>query len=225
MQIERHKERLAKRAERAAALAASQPTPATVPPKATETAPVSGTESTPRPAPVATPTNTSLHPSLPAKPVATPAPKPAQDPQPALVSVPEPSPAPPPTVYARPSPPTDPKIIKHEEVRCFSVVLVLAFTNPYKLSQNKQRIAWLALRAAREQHLNLFGRIGTGDIEQLVEEIEAAKQKETVQLLRDPPPEETGSASPLVAVPTTAEDLKPVEKADGEGDVKMEGER
>ncbi|SJL06435.1 uncharacterized protein ARMOST_09772 [Armillaria ostoyae] len=205
MQIERHKERLAKRAERAAALAASQPTPATVPPKATETAPVSGTESTPRPAPVATPTNTSLHPSLPAKPVATPAPKPAQDPQPVLVSVPEPSPAPPPTVYARPSPPTDPKIIKHEE--------------------NKQRIAWLALRAAREQHLNLFGRIGTGDIELLVEEIEAAKQKETVQLLRDPPPEETGSASPLVAVPTTAEDSKPVEKADGEGDVKMEGER
>ncbi|KAK0246498.1 THO complex subunit 1 transcription elongation factor-domain-containing protein [Armillaria nabsnona] len=174
MQIERHKERLAKRAERAAALAASQPTPATVLPKAAEVAPVSGTESTPRPAPVATPTNPSLHPSLPAKPVATPAPKPAQDPQPALVSVPEPSPAPPPTVYARPSPPTDPKIIKHEE--------------------NKQRIAWLALRAAREQHLNLFGRIGTGDIEQLVEEIEAAKQKETVQLLRDPPPEETGSA-------------------------------
>ncbi|KAK0199086.1 THO complex subunit 1 transcription elongation factor-domain-containing protein [Armillaria mellea] len=159
MQIERHKERLAKRAERAAALVASQPTPAMIPPKATETAPASGTESTPRPAPVATPTNTSLHPSLPAKPVATPAPKPAQDPQPALVSVPEPSPAPPPIVYARPSPPTDPKIIKHEE--------------------NKQRIAWLALRAAREQHLNLFGRIGTGDIEQLVEEIEAAKQKET----------------------------------------------
>ncbi|KAK0500742.1 THO complex subunit 1 transcription elongation factor-domain-containing protein [Armillaria luteobubalina] len=177
MQIERHKERLAKRAERAAALAASQPTPATVLLKATEAAPVSGTESTLRPAPVATPTNPSLHPSLPAKPVATPAPKPAQDPQPTLVSVPEPSPAPPPTVYTRPSPPTDPKIIKHEE--------------------NKQRIAWLALRAAREQHLNLFGRIGTGDIEQLVEEIEAAKQKETVQFLRDPLPEEIGSASPL----------------------------
>ncbi|KAK0233860.1 THO complex subunit 1 transcription elongation factor-domain-containing protein [Armillaria fumosa] len=225
IQIERHKERLTKRVERAAALAASQPTPATVPPKATEAAPVSGTESTLRPAPFATPTNPSLHPSLPAKPVATPAPKPAQDPQPTLVSVPEPSPAPPPTVYTRPSPPTDPKIIKHEEVRCFSVVLVLAFTNPYKSSQNKQRIAWLALRAAREQHLNLFGRIGTGDIEQLVEEIEAAKQKETVQFLRDPLPEETGSASPLVAVPTTAEDSKPVEKADGEGDVKMEGER
>ncbi|KAK0466275.1 THO complex subunit 1 transcription elongation factor-domain-containing protein [Desarmillaria tabescens] len=177
VQIERRKRQLAQQAERAAALAASQPTPAPVPPKTPETAPVSGTESTLRPAPVATPTNSSLHPSLPAKPVATPTPKPAQDPQPAPVSIPEPSPVPPPTVYTRPSPPTDPKIIKYEE--------------------NKQRIAWLALRAAREQHLNLFGKIGTGDIELLVEEIEAAKQKETVQLLRDVPPEDTGSASPL----------------------------
>ncbi|KAG7452092.1 UDP-glucose 4-epimerase [Guyanagaster necrorhizus] len=175
-QIEQRKKQIARQAERVAALATSQPILAPVPLKMSETALVSGIESTPRPAPVATPTNPSLHPSLPAKPVATPAPKPAQDPQTAP-PVPEPSPTPLPAIHARSSPPTDPKIIKYEE--------------------NKQRIAWLALRAAREQHLNLFGRIGTGDIELLVEEIESAKQKEIVQPLRDAPPEETGSASPL----------------------------
>ncbi|KIY73416.1 hypothetical protein CYLTODRAFT_365962 [Cylindrobasidium torrendii FP15055 ss-10] len=36
----------------------------------------------------------------------------------------------------------------------------------------KQRYAWLALRAARDKHLNLFSKIGTGDIEKLIEGIE-----------------------------------------------------
>lgn len=47
--------------------------------------------------------------------------------------------------------------------------------------QSKQRWAWLALRAARDQHLSLFGKIGTGDIEQLANEIE----KETQQQLEE----------------------------------------
>lgn len=38
--------------------------------------------------------------------------------------------------------------------------------------QNKQRWSWLALRAARDQHLQHFGKIGTGDIEALAQEIE-----------------------------------------------------
>lgn len=54
--------------------------------------------------------------------------------------------------------------------------------NPYasdpqiaKLEENKQRIAWLALRVAREKHLRLFPRIGYGDIELLQTEIERFK--------------------------------------------------
>ena len=43
--------------------------------------------------------------------------------------------------------------------------------------QNKQRWAWLALRAARDQHLQHFGKIGTGDIEALAQEIEKGNLK------------------------------------------------
>lgn len=38
--------------------------------------------------------------------------------------------------------------------------------------QNKHRLAWLALRTAREQYLAHFGKIGNGDIIQLATEIE-----------------------------------------------------
>lgn len=43
---------------------------------------------------------------------------------------------------------------------------------PDTSNQNKQRWAWLALRAARDQYLQHFGKIGTGDIEALAQEIE-----------------------------------------------------
>ena len=53
------------------------------------------------------------------------------------------------------------------------------------IQQNKLRTSWLALRTARENHLHLFGKIGTGDILLLAAEIakeakerEEAKEKE-----------------------------------------------
>lgn len=48
--------------------------------------------------------------------------------------------------------------------------------------KNKQRLAWLCLRLARETHLSLFGKIGTGDIVKLAEEIEKAKEQSLDQV-------------------------------------------
>ncbi|CAK5264349.1 unnamed protein product [Mycena citricolor] len=89
-----------------------------------------------------------IHPSLPAKPGT-----PALSAAPALPDPVAPAPAPVVIPVVAPAPSTDEMIIKFEE--------------------NKQREAWLALRAARDQHLQHFGKIGTGDIELLVKEIEA----------------------------------------------------
>ena len=44
-----------------------------------------------------------------------------------------------------------------------------------KYEENKQRWAWLALRTARDQYLQHFGKIGTGDIVALAQEIEREK--------------------------------------------------
>ncbi|KAF8131614.1 THO complex subunit 1 transcription elongation factor-domain-containing protein [Boletus edulis] len=43
---------------------------------------------------------------------------------------------------------------------------------------NKQRWSWLALRTARDQHLQHFGKIGTGDVLLLAQEIDAEKERE-----------------------------------------------
>lgn len=45
------------------------------------------------------------------------------------------------------------------------------------MPQAKQRLSWLALRAARENHLHHFVKIGTGDIVKLAEEIENQKRE------------------------------------------------
>ncbi|KAF8641070.1 hypothetical protein AX17_000714 [Amanita inopinata Kibby_2008] len=103
----------------------------------------------------------SLHPSLPARPTLG-IPKPT-DTSPARSS-------PAPNVHAgapTPALPPDPWI-GDEQIA--------------KYEENKQRWAWLALRTARDQHLQLFGKIGTGDVEVLAQEIEKEKQeKEKVQ--------------------------------------------
>jgi hypothetical protein len=96
--------------------------------------------------------------------------------------------------------------------------------------QNKQRWAWLALRTARDHHLQHFGKIGTGDIELLAKEIEAEK--------RVPKGEElavaeevglVGSASPMTSsskILVAASDMVTPDVASGQktedGDVKME---
>ncbi|KAI6133645.1 THO complex subunit 1 transcription elongation factor-domain-containing protein [Pisolithus croceorrhizus] len=46
-----------------------------------------------------------------------------------------------------------------------------------KFEENKQRWAWLALRMARDQYLQHFGKIGTGDVLLLAQEIEAEKRE------------------------------------------------
>ena len=50
--------------------------------------------------------------------------------------------------------------------------------------QSKQRWTWLALRTARDQYLQHFGKIGTGDILQLAQESENEKI-EREKALRD----------------------------------------
>ncbi|THH31953.1 hypothetical protein EUX98_g2251 [Antrodiella citrinella] len=175
--IEMRKKQLTKRAEqiaaaraKAAAAAASQPKE--VPPvvKTTPT-PSSSQEtmnvvSTP-PASItrAAPPLTPLHHPLPAKPGTTPVKSlvavESTPPAPATPTpAPVPTPVPAPVVVAAPEPvpvvlPPDDQIIRAEE--------------------SKQRWSWLALRTARDTHIQQFGKIGTGDIILLAQEIENAK--------------------------------------------------
>ncbi|THV06472.1 UDP-glucose 4-epimerase [Dendrothele bispora CBS 962.96] len=67
-----------------------------------------------------------------------------------------------------------------------------------KAEESKQRWSWLALRTARDQYLSHFGKIGTGDVMLLVQEIEKEKKEK-----------EKGSLGTKVE-----------EKADGEGDTR-----
>ncbi|KAG1813998.1 UDP-glucose 4-epimerase [Suillus subaureus] len=46
--------------------------------------------------------------------------------------------------------------------------------------QNRQRWSWLALRTARDQYLQHFGKIGTGDVVLLANEIEVEKERSHV---------------------------------------------
>ncbi|KAI6154052.1 THO complex subunit 1 transcription elongation factor-domain-containing protein [Pisolithus tinctorius] len=106
------------------------------------------------PHPPSTAVASPAHPSLPPKPSTTTVPSatPALPATATATSTPVPAPA---QVSA---PPVDEQVQKFEE--------------------NKQRWSWLALRMARDQYLQHFGKIGTGDILLLAQEIEAEKEKE-----------------------------------------------
>ncbi|KAJ7597722.1 THO complex subunit 1 transcription elongation factor-domain-containing protein [Mycena floridula] len=73
----------------------------------------------------------------------------------------------------------DPEIVRCEAV-CFLLRpnLSMMLTDRVKA---KVRITWYALRVARDQYLQHFGKIGTGDIELLVQEIEKEAEKEKLQ--------------------------------------------
>ncbi|KDR85576.1 hypothetical protein GALMADRAFT_218672 [Galerina marginata CBS 339.88] len=126
--------------------------------------PVSGNLAAPRPVPAVG--SSPIHPSLPPKPgspskLANSSQEPARNATATPNNAPAPTPGPTPAP-ATPAPvqapmPPDEEIAKYDE--------------------NKQRWAWLALRAARDQHLQHFGKIGTGDIEILAQEIEREKEK------------------------------------------------
>ena len=112
------------------------------------------------------PAQNTLHPSLPLKPSSSPtpvqAPSPSPIPPPAQVTQIQTQPpvrsTPPPTTPAQlPAHPPDPIIAKHEE--------------------SKHRWSWIALRTARDNYLQHFGKIGPGDIVQLEVEIEKEKRE------------------------------------------------
>ncbi|KAH9923139.1 UDP-glucose 4-epimerase [Epithele typhae] len=90
----------------------------------------------------------------------------------APASTPAPAPAPAAPIVL----PPDSQITKLEDVRI--VILILpCIPRADDLSQNKTRTTWLALRTAREQHLTLFGKIGTGDVILLEQEIEREERE------------------------------------------------
>ncbi|KAG2365466.1 UDP-glucose 4-epimerase [Suillus spraguei] len=127
-----------------------------------------------------------LHPSLPPKPCSSPvksfleagASSPARPPitlaPPSIMAAPTPTPTPVAAASASEtssitvSPPapslTDDKIAEYEE--------------------NKQRWSWLALRTARDQYLQHFGKIGTGDVVLLANEIEVEKERDKNQKMQ-----------------------------------------
>ncbi|KAF7969000.1 hypothetical protein HWV62_28664 [Athelia sp. TMB] len=164
--LSKQAERVAQARAKAAAAAAAPPSPAKEPgtPKATTlsatdvgspSAPLSGARSPlqhPLPAkPLITPAKAEDGPSgkpIVATPLAVPT---ATATPPSHVPVPTPPPA------ATSLPPDD-QINKYEE--------------------NKQRWTWLALRNARDQYLQHFGKIGTGDVILLQQQIDDAATKE-----------------------------------------------
>jgi THO complex subunit 1 len=181
-----------------------------------------------------------LHPSLPAKPGVTPSSKPtsSQDVAPVkatpttAIAAPSPTPVPTPAPAAAPSPaplapPVDDQIARLEE--------------------SKQRWSWLALRTARDQYLQYFGKIGTGDLTLLQQEIELGIEKEKQEREKAQKGEEpssgatglsvasaTGAGEERVASPSIiggsgdndAEKMSEMEESrpthDTQGDIKME---
>lgn len=171
-------------------------------------------------------TGSTLHPSLPAKPgstpAATPAPTASTAPAPAA---PTPVPAPAPVQPSVPAPVQPAPVIVDEQIA--------------KYEENKTRWGWLALRTARDQHLQHFGKIGAGDIELLAQEIEkekeerekaAVKDEETAGATAGTGAEEVTAGSPMVGTQTTEEakpeavskpPQEPETSKTAEGDVKM----
>lgn len=171
--------------------------------------------------------NSSLHPSLPPKPsgdsvengasaATTPVPQPA----------PETAPTPTPIVEKPARELMDPQIAALEEVcrrhiLCFSIQLLTI------ISKNKVRWAWLGLRSARDIYLQHFGKIGSGDIELLVKEIEKDKlEKEKVLRGETLAPEgvaaeENEAMSPGAAAPPLGQGADS-NRRDGDSDARMD---
>lgn len=64
------------------------------------------------------------------------------------------------------------------------------------IEQNKHRWSWLALRTARDRYLAHFGKIGTGDIILLAQEIEKEEKAEKERIARGPNGDGSGSLAP-----------------------------
>ncbi|TFY55419.1 hypothetical protein EVG20_g9323 [Dentipellis fragilis] len=132
-----------------------------------------------------------LHP-LPAKPGSSSKPpssggEPAPAPlPPAATATPMPAPAAVSAPAATPSPAPAPKLPPDDQIARFQEVSAVCPTScvqggdscPLLRLQNKHRWSWLALRTARDRYLAHFGKIGTGDITLLAQEIEKAAARE-----------------------------------------------
>ncbi|EPQ59967.1 hypothetical protein GLOTRDRAFT_118437 [Gloeophyllum trabeum ATCC 11539] len=162
-----------------------------------------------------------LHHPLPPKPGTTSMESPAPA-APAIVApVPNPPAVPPVRVDVPASPAPDPIPINDDQIN--------------KFEENKHRWAWLCLRIAREEYLDQFGKIGTGDVLALEREIKKAlaekanpkPQKDDAE--QHAPTGTTGeqdrgtspSASNL-KVPPAEGDVQMSGTPEVEGDVKME---
>ena len=181
------------------ALAKAKATAALAPPPTIVVTPdvssvTKGESPAPRPEPTPStltatrPSSSPLHPSLPPKPGSTTS-------NTSVASVAPPAAVPAATVAA-PAPVTssvDDEIATYEEVS--SSITGTPCGRLTFLIQNKQRWAWLALRTARDQYLQYFGKIGSGDIELLAQEIEIGKAK-LEDAVNGLTAEEHGSGSP-----------------------------
>ncbi|TFK41974.1 THO complex subunit 1 transcription elongation factor-domain-containing protein [Crucibulum laeve] len=168
------------------------------------------------PQPVSNPGSSPLHPSLPAKP---------GSPSKAVES--SASPAPAPAVSAQLAPTPTPALAPAAAPTPAPVVLQLPADDQInKFEENKQRWAWLALRTARDQYLQHFGKIGTGDVVALLSEIEKEKEREKMRKEGAPDVvEEHGSESTAAASTVEpGDEPQPVDaqKSEADGDVKMD---
>ena len=104
----------------------------------------------------------------------------------------------------------------------FSVCVPSHANNGFLIAQNKQRCAWLALRTARDQYLQHFGKIGTGDIILLQQEIENAKVEREKAAAAEAANAVAATSSPAAAPPSDEGSSSKAAPKDAEGDVKMD---
>ncbi|OJT13963.1 THO complex subunit 1 [Trametes pubescens] len=218
--IDMRRKQLTQKAERIAQARAKAATPqdgapAPGPPAAASTVPSAPAA---QPAPTAAPSVSSpdpaatharntlsapapLHPSLPAKPGTTPASGESAAPSPARVATPNPPPAatavptPAPIVALAPAPTPAPAPILEP-----AAIVLPPDDLIRKYEENKQRWAWLALRTARDQYLQYFGRIGAGDVVLLAQEIEKGRAEREKAVAEKEAAAAQASASPAPPV-------------------------
>ncbi|KAG0703685.1 THO complex subunit 1 transcription elongation factor-domain-containing protein [Suillus ampliporus] len=191
-QLMKTAERLAQARAKAAAAAASQEStaPQDVPAAAPTLAPAAETPKAEPPAVSFSPlfsmpsaSSSPLHPSLPPKPGSSPiksfteagASSPARPPI---------TPAPPSSTIAAPTPTPTPAAASATETSPAAVpspAPPLTDDQIARYEENRQRWSWLALRTARDQYLQHFGKIGTGDVILLANEIELEKERDRNQ--------------------------------------------
>ncbi|GBE77325.1 THO complex subunit 1 [Sparassis crispa] len=167
-----------------------------------------------------------LHPSLPAKPGTTPVPSStSQDSLVALSSSP-----------ARVSTPVPPAPVAPTAAPAHGETAPVVLPPDDQITQyeeNKQRWSWLALRTARDQYMQHLGKIGTGDITLLLQDIEQEAEEKRERAAAEESTPGSGvvggsgderAASPITAGANANASGSTGRKANGDRDVKMDPE-